>query len=190
MLTAVIDESSPQRPDGTVVYVLAAVILDTDECATISTELQALFPRRRPFHWEADKGPVVRDRMVDFIIDKQLRLYVAGATVTAPKRQNQTREALLQRRLLFATSELEVHRLCIETRSTAEVNQDLRSIRNWYREHRLRCPALGFADKSDPMTWLADAASGIWADALLGRDRHLLRLIAAGCMAHASTELP
>jgi len=190
VLTAVIDESSPQRADGTVVYVLAAVIVDTDECTTISTELQALFPRRRPFHWEADKGPIVRDRMVDFMISKQLRLYVAGAMVTAPKQQNRTREALLQRRLLTAVSELDVHRLCIETRSTAEVNQDLRSIRNWYRDHRLRCPAIEFADKSEPLTWLADAASGIWADALIGRDRHLPELIASGCVAHASTELP
>ena len=82
------------------------------------------------------------------------------------------------------------HRLCIETRSTAEVNQDLRSIRNWYRDHRLRCPAIEFADKSEPLTWLADAASGIWADALIGRDRHLPELIASGCVAHASTELP
>lgn len=190
MLTAVIDESSPQRRDGSLVYVMAAVVLDAEDCAAISAELQTMFSRRRPFHWEADKGPVVRDRMVNFIIDRQLRLFVAGASVAVPKQQNRTREVLLHQRLLPVVSEFDVHQLCIEARSAAEVNQDLRSIRNWYRDRRLRCPAIEFAGKADPLTWLADTASGIWADALLGRDRHLPQLIAAGCVEHASTNLP
>lgn len=142
VLTAVLDESSPHRPDGTIVYVLAAVLLDAGDTGRIAGRLSALFPRPRPFHWEDDRGSEVRGRMVGFIMEERLRLFVAGAGVTQPKLQNPTRKALLEQQLLPALAGADVEQLLIETRSQAENGKDIECIRNWYRERRPRSTPL------------------------------------------------
>ncbi len=68
----------------------------------------------------------------------------------------------------------------IESRSNAENHQDATTIRDWCRAGRRRCPTFEFVDKTAPVTWLADAASGMWADTLRGMPCGIERLAIAG----------
>lgn len=187
MMIAVLDESSPTRPDGVIIYALGVVVLDDAEYARLVSPLTGVLNRKRPFHWEADKGPEVRGRVVAEMCGASLSLLMAATEVSVPKRQNGARERLLRSDVLPMLARMGVDRLEIESRSNDENSSDTRSIRNWYRDQQsVRCPELKFVDKRAPVAWLADAASGLWADALLGRETPLARLVAAGRVSQAT----
>jgi hypothetical protein len=77
--------------------------------------------------------------------------------------------------LLPAAFENSVTRLLIERPSRAENEADVRTVRDWSRTNgQAWRPAIDHVDKNEPLTWLADAVSGLWSDALLDRDRGVL----------------
>lgn len=172
-MIGVIDESTPWLDLDTkkLIYALAMVVGPHALLESASQRLRARLNRRRPFHWEADTGPVVRGIVLDELCNEGLQIVVAAA-VCGPSTQTAVRRHLIEERLLPVAFELGVEALVIERQSRSEDDVDKRSIRNRSRQqHRWR-PEVNHVDKSDSRTWLADAASGLWSDALLGRDRH------------------
>lgn len=83
--------------------------------------------------------------------------------------------AIGPRLLLPSAFENGATRLVIERRSRTEIEADVRTVRDWSRTNgQAWRPAIDHVDKNEPLTWLADAASGLWSDALLDRDRGVL----------------
>ncbi len=164
---AVVDESSPTRPDGHVLYSMGAAHLTIHERDRMSGLLAATLNRRNPFHWESE-GPQVRRRMVETMGLADLRL-VCASQPCLPKAQSDVRAKIWRDVLLPDASLHGVDELVIEGRSKAENDVDIVTIRNWCRDRRITMFSCTFVHKSTPEAWLADAAAGIWADVCLGR---------------------
>ena len=131
--------------------------------------------------------PVVRARVIDEMCASSTTLVLAATGVVETRGQNAAREHLLHLNVLPTLARLGVERLEIESRSANEDSRDTKSIRNWYRDQQaFRCPQLAFVGKTEPVAWLADAAAGLWADALLGRDSPIAKLVAAHRVAQAT----
>lgn len=116
--------------------------------------------------------------MVASLVDRPLRLCVA-ATRCAPRDQTAARAQLFDEILLPFAFRLGVTGFVLEQRSNAENHADGRSIWNWYRPTPERIPTFRHVGKTEPLTWLADAVSGIWSDAILGRSDGMLERLAA-----------
>jgi hypothetical protein len=176
----VIDESTPFDADGQVVYAMALVCVPGDDVPELSSFLVAALRRTRPFHWERDRGSDVRSKVVASLGARPLRLCAAAARC-APREQATVRALLLDEVLLPFAFRVGVTGFVLEQRSNSENEADGRSIRNWYRPTPERIPTFRHVGKTEPLTWLADAVSGIWSDAILGRgDGMLERLAASG----------
>jgi hypothetical protein len=175
----IIDESTPVDRDGRVVYALALVLIDGAAVATVAADLRATLRRSRPFHWERDRGGDVRRRMIDQLINSNVRM-AFGASVCDPRGQSAAREVLLDRVLFPVAYEHSVSQLWIEQRSRNENLADGRTVRNWWRPTEQRIPNFVHVDKQHPLAWLADIGSGVWSDALLGRSGGSLERLVAG----------
>ena len=186
-MIGIIDESTPWlTTDRTrVLYALALVIVadPTDIAARVTARLN----RARPFHWESDTGPNVRRHLIDELAAVNGGTVLAAATCTPPG-QTATRRELLQRHLMPVAAELGVIGLVIERRSQRENEHDTRAIRDWVRSEQLSWrPSISHVGKDDPLTWLADAAAGVWSDTLLQRSNgHIETLVGARTVRHAA----
>ncbi len=186
-MIAVVDESSPYAAGGEIIYSVGAVLMDEAEHERLLVDLPVLLGRQRPFHWETDKGPRIRQRVVDEILHRPMTIVVAATAVLHAPRQNDARRMLLEDMVLPMLSRLGMTQLLIESRSSSENDRDTANIRTWYRQQRLhRQPTLSFVNKNTPSTWLADAVSGMWADAVRGRASYFEDLVAAGRLAQAT----
>jgi hypothetical protein len=87
---------------------------------------------------------------------------------------------MLLDQVVFPEASGRVNSLVIERRSRAENELDGRLIRDWFRPTSQRIPGYQHVDKTEPLTWLADAASGVRSDALLNRcNGNLDRIVAS-----------
>jgi hypothetical protein len=168
----ILDESTPFDVDGRVVYAVAMVLLRVEDRAEVESLVARSFDRRRPFHWERDRGVEVRGRMLSLLESAPIEI-VVGAIRCGTRGQAEARAVLLDT-VVFPEASRRVHSLVIERRSRAENELDGRLIRDWFRSTSQRIPGYEHVDKSEPLTWLADAASGIWSDALLHRCHGIL----------------
>jgi hypothetical protein len=174
----VVDESTPFDVDGRVVYSVAMVLLKLEDRAEVESLVARSFDRRRPFHWERDRGVEVRGRMLSLLESAPIEI-VVGAIRCGTRGQAEARAMLLDR-VVFPEVSGRVSSLIIERRSRAENELDGRLIRDWFRSTSQRIPGYEHVDKTEPLTWLADAASGVWTDALLNRcDGNLERIVAS-----------
>lgn len=152
--------------------------------------LVANLNRKRPFHWESDLGPNVRAILSGELSSSIVALVVAAAGCR-PRDQAATRRSLLSRRLLPAAFDSGVTQLVIERQSRAENEADVRTVRDWSRATRRGWrPKITHVDKTEPLTWLADAASGLWSDAILKRDRGVLASIVGSQRLRSATWEP
>jgi hypothetical protein len=175
----VLDESTPFDVDGRVVYAVAMVLMRVEDRAQVESLVARSFDRRRPFHWERDRGVEVRSRMLSLLESAPIGI-VVGAVRCGTRGQAEAR-ALLLDRVVFPEVSGRVSSLIIERRSRAENELDGRLIRDWFRLTSQRIPGYEHVDKTEPLTWLADAASGVWSDALLNRcGGNLERIVASG----------
>ncbi len=175
-MIGIIDESTPWLSDdrSEALYSLALVVIAGEIENEVGVRLRSKLNRKRPFHWESDAGPNVRSTIIDEITANVTSVVVAAAG-GRPKDQTETRRGLLTRLLLPGAYENGVTRLVIERQSRAENEADVRTIRDWSRTSGQGWrPTIDHVDKNEPLTWLADAASGLWSDALLDRDRGVL----------------
>ncbi len=178
-MIGVLDESTPFDVDGSVVYAVAMVLVRVEDRAAVESLVARIFDRRRPFHWERDRGVEVRGRMLSLLESAPIEI-VVGATRCGTRGQAEARAVLLDR-VVFPEASGRVNSLVIERRSRAENELDGRLIRDWFRPTSQRIPGYEHVDKTEPLTWLADAASGIWSDALLNRcGGNLERIVASG----------
>jgi hypothetical protein len=174
----VVDESTPFDVDGRVVYSVAMVLLKLEDRAEVESLVARSFARRRPFHWERDRGVEVRGRMLSLLESAPIEI-VVGAIRCGTRGQAEARAMLLDR-VVFPEVSGRVSSLIIERRSRAENELDGRLIRDWFRSTSQRIPGYEHVDKTEPLTWLADAASGVWTDALLNRcGGNLERIVAS-----------
>lgn len=179
IVIGVVDESTPFDVDGRVVYAVAVVLVAFEDRQMVQSSIERSFDRRRPFHWERDRGGDVRARMLELLTSVPVEIVVA-ATRCETRRQTGARERLFDE-VIFPAVVGRVTSFVIERRSRAENERDGRVIRDWFRPTPQRIPSYDHVDKTDPLTWLADAASGIWSDALLNRGAgNLERLIGSG----------
>lgn len=163
----VVDESTPFDIDGRVVYAVAIVLVTVEDRQMVQSSTERSFDRRRPFHWERDRGSDVRARMLKLLTSAPVEIVLA-ATRCETRRQAEARARLFGE-VVFQAVVGRVTSLVIERRSRAENEHDGRVIRDWFRPTPQRIPSYDHVDKTDPLTWLADAASGAWSDALLNR---------------------
>lgn len=175
-MIGIIDESTPWLTNdrSEVLYSLALVVIAAEIDDEVRVRLRANLNRKRPFHWESDGGPNVRSTVTGELATSASAVVVAAAGCR-PREQAETRRDLLVRLLLPAAFENGVTRLVIERQSRAENEADVRTVRDWSRTNgQAWRPEIDHVDKNEPLTWLADAASGLWSDALLDRDRGVL----------------
>lgn len=178
-MIGVIDESTPWLTDerDVVLYSIALVVISPRVADEIGVRLVANLNRKRPFHWESDLGPNVRATVTNELSSSSFALIVAAAGCR-PREQAATRRSLLSRHLFPAAFDGGVTQLMIERQSRAENEADVRTVRDWSRATRRGWrPSINHVDKTEPLTWLADAASGLWSGAILDRDRVVLASI-------------
>jgi hypothetical protein len=145
------------------------VVVDHADIDQLVGTIAACFARRRPFHWDSDKGSTNRRRMVDDVmVASRIRVCV-DATLADHRHQEHTRHQLLCTYLLPVAARIGVTEFATESRTDTDNHRDVREIRNWYRTAGPMCPQMRFANKTDPLTWVADAAAGIWSDVVLDR---------------------
>jgi hypothetical protein len=189
VVIGIIDESTPwlTAEHDQVLYALALVVAPIAGDDGTGDQLRSSLNRKRPFHWESDTGPNVRRLIVGKLIATSTFVVVAAATCRR-KEQMAMRSELLTQNLLPAAEHFGVIRLVVERQSRRENEADVRTVRDWPRaQHRGWRPVIEHVDKNEPLTWLADAASGLWSDALLNRDRgHLAPLIGSGRVTSAT----
>jgi hypothetical protein len=191
-MIGIIDESTPWLTDDRdeVLYSLALVVIADELHDDVGTRLRSSMNRKRPFHWESDVGPKVRAKLIDELTECASAIVVAAAGCQR-KDQTETRRSLLDRLLLPAAFESVVPQLVIERQSRAENEADVRTVRDWSRaSSRGWRPMIDHVDKIEPLTWLADAASGLWSDALLDRDRGALAPLVGSRLIRSATWTP
>ena len=181
---AVVDESSPGLPSGGVLYSLAATHTTRAELDRLVATLPAVLKRKNPLHWERE-GPKTRQLILNELASSEIRL-VCAAGATSPRGQANLRAELWREFILPDATRHGVGQLVIESRSQAEDEADGKTIRNWCRDRRVTMFDFSFARKSDPATWLADVAAGLWAETCLGRDSGLMQLLRAGRVRQAT----
>jgi hypothetical protein len=181
-LIGVIDESTPTLSSGEVLYGLSMVLVESSQLAIVESDLKTRLGRKNPFHWESDKGPVVRAKVLDPMKYHKLELCLS-ALACIPSSANMARKHLLETQLLPLAKELSVAELLIETRSASENSREVALIRSWYRQKRSPMPTISHELKARPITWSADAAAGLWTDFLLSRSPgHLDALLHGSCV--------
>lgn len=191
-MIGIIDESTPWLTSDRdeVLYAIALVVIADDLGDEVGVHLRTNLNRKRPFHWESDVGPNVRAKLIDELTASASVIVVAAAGCER-KDQTETRRSLLDRSLLPAAFESGVKRLVIERQSRAENETDVRTVRDWSRANgRGWRPTIDHVDKNVPLTWLADAASGLWSDALLDRDRGVLAPLVGARLIRSATWTP
>jgi hypothetical protein len=189
-MIGIIDESTPFDREGRVVYTTALVVIRLEEAAAITSAIRNSLARSRAFHWERDRGSDVRGTMLGLLTSLAMDVCVAACRC-GQREQPFTRSLLLEQVLMPHALRLGVTSFVIERRSRSENEADGRLIRDWYRPTPRRIPAFRHVDKSEPLTWLADAAGGVWSDALLGRSAgNLERIVASGRLARAELIQP
>ena len=85
---------------------------------------------------------------------------------------------LLRERLLPSAVHDGVTKLVIENRSHSQDNDEKAIVRDWFRSTKHKMVDIQHVSKQMPLTWLADAASGIWSDTLIGRGEGSLEKLA------------
>jgi hypothetical protein len=167
IMYGVIDESAPFISDGQVIYTLALIVLNSADALAIQEDLVSLLNRKNPFHW-AEEGPITKRKFITDVSSRNFRIHVCAA-FTAQSKQEFARTELLRERLLPSADYDGVNELIIESRSPNQNSHDRAVINNWFREHKLKLPKISHVQKENALTWLADAASGVWSDVLMGR---------------------
>jgi hypothetical protein len=165
---------------GRVFYAVALCVVDDPDPEAVGAGLARTLNRRRPLHWERDKGPTVRRSIVDYIATAPTRLHV-GALWCGHKEQEQARERIIEELLvpIAVTEELDGWRL--ESRARDGNRRDIWTLRSSYRLHHARTPHIAQGGKTDPLLWLADAAVGAWVDLYLDRQPEwMVSLIGSG----------
>lgn len=94
LLNAYGDESVRVMPDGSMAYLLAAVILPERACQDVRATLRPMAPRGQKFHWR-DEHPQRRLRMTETIAACGIESVVVVGGYTEPRRQERARRKLL-----------------------------------------------------------------------------------------------
>jgi hypothetical protein len=166
-MIGIIDESAPIQKDGQVIYTLSLVVTSSQSVETLQTYLISTLNRKNPFHW-AEEGIETKRKFITSLASKNLRIHVFSA-ITNKSTQEYARAELFRERLLPSANFDGVGELIIEQRSPRQNSFDRATIKNWYRTHKFKMPEINHVNKDNPLTWLADATSGVWSDVLMGR---------------------
>ncbi len=165
---AVIDESTPTDSRGHVHYILSVSFVVTEPVAT-RERLTTLLDRQRPFHWSTDRGPIVREKMIQFLLDHDVRSHVGVHYPTHAREQERARARLLTEVVLPAILDVGASEFWIESRAHDQDSVDKLVVRNWLRERRVRL-SYAWHPKAEPLLWIADAVAGAVADQRLERN--------------------
>lgn len=183
-MIGIVDESTPFMPNGQIAYALALIVVESQVAARLGSGLPVVLNRTRPFHW-AKEGKVIRNNLIFQMTSTDLRIHVCAALTTSAN-QATARDILLSQRLLPSAVHDGVEKLVIEHRSHTQDGAERAFVRDWFRSSKHRMPEIEHVAKDNPLTWLADAASGIWSDALIGRGEGSLEKLANSMrLAHA-----
>lgn len=165
---AAIDESTPTDSGGHVHDILTASLI-VAEPSTVQARLTTLLDRQRIFHWSTDRGPVVRQKMIQFLLDQDVRSHVGVHFPTHVREQERARARLPTEVVLPAILDAGASEFWIESRARDQDSVDKVVVRNWLRERRVRL-SYAWYPKAEPLLWIADAVAGAVADQRLERD--------------------
>lgn len=153
------DESMHSR-SGMKVYILAAAVLNADDCADVRLAVSQLGKRGRGFHWRDADAPE-RRKAVDVVAGlPALHLVVVGAPLD-PRRQERARRHCL-RRLLFELESAGVDRLWLEARTPILNARDMHAINVFSMQGVIRSsPHVGHIRPVDePLLLIPDIVAG------------------------------
>lgn len=186
----VIDESVVEpRPGGRLTYVVAVGTIIAAERGDASAAAIAAIDhggtRSRPFHW-ATEGPRARTAMRS-VVETWCQLAIVATVSDTPHRHQEAARAHALAAILdeVANQQVDVDQLIIESRERAlgPVGQNKVDhgavVEARHRGALARKVRYRWADKSEPLLWLADATAGMASDAALGRPEHLRALAAS-----------
>ncbi len=177
---AVLDEAVSRPENGTVVCVIAAAVVVDRHQNEVRQRVRDSLDRQRPFHWVSDRGPIVRQRMIDCLVEVGVQsVGIYAADVPAPD-QEHARSRLLSSALLPELHIARVESVMLEGRSNKDRLDKATFAR--FRANRVDVRwSYSWADKSEPLLWLADAAAGaLFEFVVKGDDRWWAQLDEAG----------
>ncbi len=163
-MVAVMDESVPAAGAG-VYYILSAVVV-CDPVNVAGAARQVVGERRRPFHY-AKEGPEIVERMLS-LIEEEVLMATCLWSPTGRRGQIATRGELL-REHAQKCEEVGVDHLIIESGDETTDLRDQAALLDTFREDGDIPYRYDWRSKAEPLLWIADAASGIAAEHLLGR---------------------
>ena len=173
---AVMDESVPAAGPG-VYYILSAVVV-CDPVKVAGAVRKVAGERLRPFHY-ANEGPKIVERMLSLVEDEALMATCLWCP-TGRRGQIAARGGLL-REHAQKCEEVGVDHLIIESGDETTDLRDQAALLDTFREDGDIPYRYDWRSKAEPLLWIADAASGIAAECLLGRRTdYYQRLEAAG----------
>ena|GEM_PF-2279250 len=177
---AVLDEAVSRPVRGDVVYTIAAaVVIERSRDEVRGAVLDAL-NRQRPFHWVSDRGPVKRQRMIDCLIGLEVQCVGTHSDHVSVSDQEHVRRDLLTSTLLPELRAAGVDSLILEGRSNKDRYDKATFARFRADSNDVRW-SYTWADKSEPLLWLADAAAGaLFEYVAKGNDRWWSQLDVAG----------
>ena len=173
---AVMDESAPATGSG-VYYILSAVVV-CDPVNVAGAVRKVVGERRRPFHY-AKEGPETVERMLALMEDEALMATCLWCP--AGRRGQIAARKMLLREHARKCEAAGVDHLIIESGDDTTNQRDQAGLLDTFREDGDVPYRYDWRSKAEPLLWIADAASGIAAEHLLGRRTdYFQRLEAAG----------
>ncbi|MBO9706167.1 MAG: hypothetical protein J7474_11765 [Arthrobacter sp.] len=160
---AFVDESMLAVPGGAT-YILAAVVLHSDDLDEARRQVARLKPKKsKKLHWRDSNDSA---RLA--IAKAMAKLPATGCVVIRSQHSGQTQERqrrLCLERLLFELRALEVTRVVVESRGPADDRRDLAMLQ-MLRSRRIVDGALRMehcAGPREPLLWAADVLCGVVA---------------------------
>lgn len=161
-VTAYLDESLRQGPDG--FYLVAAVVLaqNTDEARNAVKDL--LLRRQQRFHWR-DETEAQRLRMLDRIAELGLPLFSYRCPILP---RSERSRALCLNRLLWDLLDHDIDELVLESRGDANDQHDRQTVVTAQKAGRAPQDLVYRHERpeKEPLLWLPDAVAGAVASSL------------------------
>jgi len=178
-MKALFDESVPLVGVDYAYLVVATILIDDDEAEVKKAIARVVGDRLRGFHW-VDEGLVVRDRMLDCLIELGACAHIVVHHPTGRYRQEQARSAALRHLLPLVLAEGATE-LLIESRGTWPDGKDRAVLIDGLNALGRADVTYGWGNKTTPELWLPDAVCGAAAMCLSGgQTRWFERLQEAG----------